>query len=186
MKRINFALIIVMIIGTFYFGIFQYDSSRLLTYLAVIPVLGAPLVLVKTRYKLDDLELFFYYGFIFLADFMGCVVNLYNLVSWYDIFVHFLSGIFTFCVGLFILKRIGISNKNYYFRVLFCFCVVMFVAGIWELFEYGVDFLLGMDLQHSITTGVNDTMEDMLAAFCGGITFMIFYFLRYKMMEGEV
>lgn len=168
-KKINFVLVIGMLLGTLYYVLFEYDSSRFLTYLAVFPVIFAPFLLTRTKYHLKDRELFVYYVFVFLADFLGCVVNLYNMISWYDLFTHFLSGIFTFGIGFFILDKVGIRGKNFFFDLFFGLCVVMLVAGMWEFFEYGADCFLGMDLQHNLDTGVADTMEDMLAAFLGGI-----------------
>lgn len=180
LKKISFILIFIMVIGTIYFGIFQYDSSRILTYLAVIPVLGVPLLLKRTRYKLDDNEMLCYYLFVFMADFLGCVINLYNITWWYDIVVHFCSGIFTFLVGLFLLNKFNIMESDIKFRLLFSFCVVITVAGLWELFEFLSDVILGMDLQHNIETGVNDTMIDMLSASCGGIVSMVAYKILKK------
>lgn len=46
----------------------------------------------------------------------------------------------------------------------------MACAGIWELFEYGVVYFLGFDLQNQVDTLVVDTMEDMLVALLGGIS----------------
>lgn len=184
MRRINWFLVFDMIIGTLYFVIFQYDDSRLLTYLAVILVLVAPLLLKKTKYKLGDLELFCYYLFLFFADFLGCVVNLYNEISWYDLFMHGVSGIFTFGVAFFLLNRLSIQGRTFWFDVFFAICFVMFVAGIWELFEYGADCFLSMDLQHHIDTGVVDTMEDMLAALIGGVgAFFGYYFLKIERLS---
>ena len=169
MKKFNLGLVIGMIIGTLYYAIFQYDSERLLTYLAVIPVVGAPLLLNKTKFKLNEQEMCCYYVFVFMAYFLGCVVNLYNMTWWYDKFVHFISGIFTFMVGLIILDKFNVDKDNFCFKMFFSIGVVALIALLWELFEFGVDSLLGMNLQHNKDTGVNDTMVDMLVAFSGGI-----------------
>ena len=48
------------------------------------------------------------------------------------------------------------------------------IAVIWEFFEYGMDLLMAMDLQHVETTGVSDTMTDLIVAFLGSIIFLIF------------
>ena len=168
MKKLNVFFILSIVIGTLWFLVFQFESSRIATYLAVIPVVLAPCILIKTKYKLSDIELFFYYLFVFFAYFLGSVVNLYNLIWWYDVFMHFCSGFFTFMIGIFILSREKVQT-SVWFQIFFGICVVMLVAGIWEFFEFGADLLLGMDLQHHLDTGVVDTMEDMLAAFGGGI-----------------
>lgn len=184
-KKINLTLILVMLIGTLYFVLFSYDGSRLLTYLAVVPVLAAPCIFCKIKYRLRDFELLIYYIFIFLADFLGCVVNLYNLVGWYDLFTHFLSGIFTFWIGIFILDKIQFRGKNILFELFFSISVVMLVASVWEFFEFGADILLDMDLQHHMDTGVVDTMTDMLVAFLGGILSIGGYYLLQKRTHFE-
>lgn len=164
----NLVLGIGIFLLTLFVAIFYYDSTRILTYLAVIPVVGAPLLLRKTKYKLNSNNLFSYYLFVFFAYFCGCVINLYNSVWWYDIFIHFCSGVFSFLVGMFLLKREQIEAGKW-FSALLGICVVMFVAGLWELFEFSIDFVLNMNLQHSVETGVSDTMIDILAALIGGI-----------------
>ena len=81
------------------------NHSRTLTYIAIFPILLVPFIINKTKYKLNDFETMMYYIFIFLADFLGCVVNLYNTIYWYDLLVHSLSGIATFILGLIIPKE---------------------------------------------------------------------------------
>lgn len=169
MRRVNLLFVLMMLVGTLYYVVYCYDDSRLLTYLAIIPVLLAPLCLKKTKYRLDMNELFIYYLFVFLADFLGCVVNLYNEIWWYDLFAHFLSGIFTAMVGRFLLDKMKVKERTKWFDFLFEISFVMLIASIWEFFEFGVDYLLDMNLQHQLDTGIVDTMEDMLAAFVGGI-----------------
>lgn len=44
MKKMNLLMIVSMIIGTLYYLVFKFNSDRILTYLAIIPVIGAPLV----------------------------------------------------------------------------------------------------------------------------------------------
>lgn len=183
MKKINWLLIISMIIGTLYCVIFNYDSDRLLTYLAVIPVLGMPLLLNKSKFKLNAKELCCYYVFVFMADFLGCVVNLYNTTEWYDVLVHFCSGIFSFLVGLFIVDKLDVGKVSFVFKILFCLGIMALIALGWELFEYGADCFLDLNLQHSNKTGVNDTMIDILVAFVGGILSSIGYYIRDNKKE---
>lgn len=180
MKKLNVLLLIMMIIGTLGCVLFWYDSSRLLTYLLVIPVLMAPFFLMKTKFKLSSSELFWYYLFIFFSDFLGCVVNLYNTVSWYDTVVHFSSGIFTFLVGLFIFNRIDKGDTNVWIKAIFGISVVCLIAVMWEIFEFGSDVILGLNLQHSSDTGVVDTMVDMIAALGGGMVSLVYYLVRSK------
>lgn len=178
MKKLNVLLVVSMIVGTICCSLFWYDSSRLLTYLLVIPVLIAPIFLRKTNFRLSSVELFWYYLFIFFADFLGCVVNLYNTVSWYDTVVHFSSGLFTFFVGLFVFNRLDKKFSNIWIKAIFGLSVVCLVAVIWEIFEFGSDILLGLDLQHNTDTGVVDTMIDMISALGGGMIGTVYYLIR--------
>lgn len=180
MKKLNVLLLMGMIIGTLGCMLFWYDSSRLLTYLLVIPVLMVPMFLKKTKFKLSSGELFWYYLFVFFSDFLGCVVNLYNTVSWYDTVVHFSSGIFTFFVGLFIIDRIDKGDTNVWIKVIFGISFVCLIAVIWEIFEFGSDVILDLNLQHSSDTGVVDTMIDMIAALGGGIVGVGYYLVMGK------
>ena len=153
--------------------------SRILTFLAIFPVLLVPYIINKTKFKLLEPEIFLYYAFIFLADFLGCVVNLYNTLSWYDLFVHFLSVVITFLFGIIILKRMNGYDKKYkIMNTIFALGVVAIIAVLWEIFEFGADNILKTNLQHNLDTGVNDTMSDMIVATLGGFIGMIFFLIN--------
>lgn len=174
-------MILVMLLGTMLIAILEFSNnnfSRLLTFLALIPILAMPLLLSFTKFKLNSKEIFLYYIFIFLADFLGCVVNLYNNISWYDLFVHFLSGIFTFILAYIILDKLNLVTNSKFLNIIFCLGFVAIIAICWEIFEYIVDNLLNVDLQHNLTTGVNDTMGDMIVALSGGIIATIYYYFK--------
>ena len=181
-KLISKILLILMNILTVIIAIIAFcnnNYSRVLTYIAIFPILLLPFIINKTKYKLTDIETMMYYIFIFLADFLGCVVNLYNTISWYDMFVHFLSGITTFILALIIYKHIS-KEKNKLLKIIFCMGIVALIAVAWELFEYFMDTCVGMNLQHTLDTGVTDTMQDMLVALLGGLLSSIFIWKRSK------
>ena len=178
---LNKLLLILMNIGTVIVAIFEFsnqDFSRLITFVAIFPVLLVPFLLNKTKFKLNEFEICMYYLFIFLAEFLGCVVNLYNIISWYDLFVHFLSGIFTFVLGFILLKRLNGYNSNKIINIIFCLGVVAIVALFWEIFEFSMDNLIGSNLQHNLDTGVNDTMEDLIVATLGGGISSLYLFFK--------
>lgn len=170
-KKINIVLKVIIILGTILFAFIDY--SRLLTYLAVIPILLLPKLFVKTRFKLEEIEMLYYLVFIFLAYFLGSVLNLYNLTNYYDTIIHFISGIFTFKIALFIIEKLEIKNLPKSFIILFGITFSCFIAVIWEFFEFFADILLNMNLQRQLTEGVKDTMIDMLSATLGAITISI-------------
>lgn len=177
-KTVNYILIFIMLGFDFFYLINDLrigGSDRTLTYLALPLVLLIPYLLEKiTKKELNSNLKLFYYLFIFLADFLGCVVNLYGTVSWFDTFTHYLSGVFTAYLGILLMEKFQF-RQSYLGRIIFVLSFTCLVAVMWEFFEYGMDSLFGMTLQHADTTGVNDTMIDLISAFLGSITFLIFY-----------
>ena len=169
-KLLNKILLIIMNLGTVIIAVLEFSNNnyaRVLTFIAIYPLLFIPFIINKTKFKLSETEIFLYYIFIFLADFLGAVCNLYNNVDWYDIFVHFLSGFFTFVLASVIYRYIT-TNNNKILKVIFCLGIVSIIAIVWELFEFSVDSLIHTNLQHNQDTGVIDTMQDMFVALLGG------------------
>ena len=169
-KLLNKILLIIMNIGTIVVATLEFTNnnySRVMTFIAIFPLLLIPFIIDKIKFKLSDKEIFLYYLFILLADFIGCVCNLYNTVSWYDIFVHFLSGMFTFVLAT-IIYRVLSDSDNKLLKILFCLGIVTIIAITWEVFEFSIDNLAHTNLQHNQDTGVIDTMQDMIVALLGG------------------
>ena len=179
-KLLNKILLIIMNIGTIIVAILNFTNnnySRVMTFVAIFPLLLIPFIINKTKLKLSDKEIFLYYLFILLADFIGCVCNLYNNVSWYDIFVHFLSGMFTFVLATIIYRMIS-NDNNKLLKILFCLGIVALIAITWEVFEFSIDSLAHTNLQHNQDTGVIDTMQDMIVATLGGIISSIYIWIK--------
>ena len=179
-KLLNKILLIIMNIGTIIVAILEFTNNnyaRAMTFVAIFPLLLIPFIINKTKFKLSDKEIFLYYLFILLADFIGCVCNLYNTVSWYDIFVHFLSGMFTFVLATIVYRIISDSN-NKLLKLLFCLGIVSLIAVTWEVFEFSIDSFAHTNLQHNQDTGVIDTMQDMIVAMLGGIISSIYTWIK--------
>lgn len=176
-KIINFILILTMVLfDTRYivYSITSQNCHRLETYLALIPLLFIPTILKLFKVKISDSIETMYFIFIFLAQFLGCGVNLYAKISWFDTFTHLLSGTFFSIVSLYFLDKYKIKVKvNSLFFIIYVLGFTMLTASIWEFFEFAMDKIISSNLQHSIETGVTDTMVDMMAAFTGSILFLI-------------
>ena len=179
-KLLNKILLIIMNIGTIVVATLEFTNnnySRVMTFIAIFPLLLIPFIIDKIKFKLSDKEIFLYYLFILLADFIGCVCNLYNTVSWYDIFVHFLSGMFTFVLAT-IIYRVLSDSDNKLLKILFCLGIVTIIAITWEVFEFSIDNLAHTNLQHNQDTGVVDTMQDMIVAMLGGFFSSIYVLFK--------
>ena len=185
MKKLNNILIFLFSLASVCFlvkdlNLGSYD--RLLGDATVPLVLLLPRIISNIfKIKITSAMELVYIIFIILAQFAGSVVNLYNKVWWYDLFAHFLSGILTAILSLVILDWFGIyKEKNKGFNFLFIISFTLMIASLWEFLEFGVDTFFGMNVQHSIDTGVRDTMEDMLIAFLGSLIVSISYLVENK------
>lgn len=58
--------------------------------------------------------------------------------------------------------------------------MVFLSALVWEILEFSGDILLNSNFQHSIDTGVVDTMGDMIAALFGGLISYLIYLKSNK------
>ena len=180
MKKINNILIFIISLLSICFFIKDINLShndRLLSDISIILVLFLPKIIRKiTNIKITPMLELIYIIFMFLAHFLGSIVNLYNTTWWYDLFAHFISGILVSILALIVLKWLRIyNNKNKMFNVIFIIAFGLMVASLWEFCEFFVDKFMNLNVQHSIETGVKDTMEDMLIAFLGNILVSIKY-----------
>lgn len=153
------------------------DIYGILIKLTIIPIIFLPTILEKLfSIKVNTSLTFLYTLFIFLAHFLGSVVDLYHKMYWYDSFAHFLSGILVAFIAtylLVILKKY--DRKSILFNILFILGMSFMVAGLWEMFEFISDKLFSKDAQNVLITGVDDTMKDMIVAFLGTLLYVILY-----------
>ena len=171
-KLFNYLLMVAILLGTLLTVIFAYLPTHTATYMASIPLVIVPFILNKTIFKMNDLDQLVYYLFVFFGYFLGSVVNLYNTTEFYDLVIHFSSGLVTGYFAIFVLKKLGMYDKNKrLFNFIFCLFFTIGVAGIWEILEFTMDQLTGSNLQHHLDTGVRDTMEDMICGTLGGLIF---------------
>ena len=187
MKIINYILLIIMCVGSFSLMIYRVSQGRfgrVPTDIAIYFVLLIPAIL-KRFIKIGEKDKLEFYIFIFIAEFLGCIVNLFKYISWFDTFSHFVSGIYFFIIGLKVLRIINkYDEKNIFFNILFAIAISLSSAGIWEIFEFSIDNLFNMNLQHNIDTGVIDTMKDIIACTTGAfISGLSYYFYRKKVLK---
>lgn len=129
----------------------------------------------------------FLYLFVALAFGGGMMLNGYHLLPYYDKFVHCLSGVLFTLIGgclYFFLKPDARPEKSE--GKLHCAFSVFFslsVGCIWEVIEYVLNIFLHNDPQNVLTTGVNDTMQDLISCMIGSFIVAVFlsgYFKKNK------
>ena len=174
MKKINSILIFIISLISVCFFVKDLNIglyNKLVPDISMILVLFLPKIFCKIfKFKISDALELLYIIFMILALFLGGVINLYNTTWWYDIVMHFISGLVTAVIGLLVLNWFKMYKKsNKLFNALYIIMFVLFIASLWEFLEYGIDVFLNQNMQHVIETGVSDTMQDMLVAFLGSV-----------------
>ena len=174
---------LVTTIGLLIYYLLNGDKNhRLMTCIMMSIVYILPFVFeLIFRRRIKNLVTFCYLLYSLLAGLIGSVLYVYNLVSWYDIFIHTLMGYTFALLFLFLFSRL--EKKNYYkFKPITIILVcVLFSLGcelVWELFEWASDNLLAQTAQGNPIVGygaplVTDTDLDLLCNFSGAILFGI-------------
>ena len=186
--RINYSLMIVFAIVCvsllIYYVIIGDPNNRLLASIGVTLLFILPIFIeLVFRCRFSNLLVFLYIVYCVVAGLIGCVFNVYNLTSWYDIFIHTLAG-YVFCfVGLIVLGRLEKHDKlNAWTIILFCVSLSLATELIWELIEWFSDCCLGQNSQGFAPIGqpaplVTDTNIDLLCNFSGTILFILHFAL---------
>ena len=90
--------------------------------------------------------------------------------------MHYISGILTSFLAILLLVLFNkYDEKDKTFNIIFIISITLMVAGLWEIFEFAADNLLGGDAQRVLATGVTDTMKDIICALLGSILFSLSY-----------
>ena len=105
--------------------------------------------------------------FIYASIFLGEVHNFYDRFAWWDAVLHLTSAVGFALVGFIAILLID-ENENIQARPLFvsfmAFMLSVAVAGIWEIFEFTSDQLIGSNMQKN---GLVDTMWDLIIGTIG-------------------
>lgn len=183
LKKLNFVIQTLLIVFMAYQLLFFHGEmtlSKVLTTLCILPLTYLPNILERYIKVKEELKLT-YYLFIIAALVFGSILSFYYKISWYDLFTHFLSGIFTCVIALLFLDNKNLIKKeNVFFCIVFMLSFSLAVASLWEFFEFFSDKILKGDVQWVQETGVDDTMTDMLIAFFGSILYSIYFKLKTR------
>lgn len=160
-------------------GLARHSAYNLLVSLGtllVLPLLKGAWRLLRWE-RAAQME-FYILLFLYLSFSLGGAAELYILLPGFDKAVHFLSGAFVSMLALALYLGLERGRPRSAQRpataVLFVLFASMAVAGLFELCEYALSPIVGRDLQHVVTTGVADTMGDMLVCLLGTLAFLPF------------
>lgn len=107
--------------------------------------------------------------FVFGTLFLGEVANFYERFWWWDVLLHGASAIGFGAVGFLFVFYLFEGDRYAappWALSLFAFCFALAVGALWEIFEFGMDQLFGMNMQKS---GLVDTMTDLIVDSGGAL-----------------
>lgn len=186
-RRISLVLKIILAIGALlllYQGRYQASFEVLaILFITWLPTLLGKHFKVTIPYEFESLAVIF----VYMALFMGEFQSYYTRYWWWDAVLHtgsgFLLGIFGFLLVYVLNEKEDIDLQlQPKFVALFAFMFAMGIGAIWEIFEFAMDQLFGMNMQKS---GLIDTMWDLIVDGAGALTIAILGWGFLKKNEGN-
>jgi len=141
--------------------------------IAIMCVTFAPLLMasyfhLKIPLEFDTIAVIF----IYMSLFLGEVQDFYVKFWWWDLVLHASSGFLLGITGFFMVYLLNQDKKaNMHltpgFIALFAFMFSQGLGSLWEIFEFGMDQIFGLNMQKS---GLVDTMGDLIINACAAAT----------------
>lgn len=128
--------------------------------------------------------------FIFASFYLGEIQDFYQRLWWWDIALHTTAGLLMGILGFLLVyvlnesKRVDL-NMTPGFIAFFAFTFALAIGSVWEIFEFGMDRIFGMNMQKPMfgdPSGLTDTMWDIIVNAIGAflISFSGYIYLKQK------
>lgn len=125
---------------------------------------------------------YFYVIFLYAAIFLGEIQDFYYRFKYWDLILHTFSGTMIGFLGFSMVDILNKENDNVqldaFFVAFFAFCFALTLGGIWEVYEFASDSILGTNMQKfALKNGIKltgqaalaDTMEDIIVDGIGAL-----------------
>lgn len=120
-------------------------------------------------------------GFVFASLFLGEVRDYYQKFWWWDILLHTTSGFLLGILGFLLVHVLNESERldmhiKPGFVAFFAFMFALGVGALWEIFEFTMDTLFGMNMQKPMLddpSGLTDTMIDLIVDALGALVISV-------------
>lgn len=180
-RRLTKVFQVILIIGALA-AVWEQQWLAAVVTVGIIVITFFPLLLAR-RYHVQvppDFELLAI-TFVFATLFLGEVRGYYTRFWWWDIALHAGSGFLLGIIGFLLVyllnetEDIGVHMKPA-FVAFFAFLFALGMGVFWEIFEFGMDTLLGMNMQKAMLgdpSGLTDTMYDLLVDALGALVIAV-------------
>lgn len=181
-RRISFSLKFILSLGALLLLLQgRYQSAlevALILLITLLPIILGNRFKVSIPHEFESLAVIF----VFMALFLGEVRGYYLRFWWWDVVLHISSGLLLGILGFLLVyvlnekKEIDLELRPTFIAV-FAFMFAMGMGALWEIFEFAMDQVFGMNMQKS---GIVDTMWDLIVDGLGAlvISFLGWVYLR--------
>lgn len=185
-RRITLTLKLILLIG---FGLALWEQQWL-NALAVAAILGVTFLPVflgqRFRVKIPAEFEAFAVIFIFASLFLGEVHAYYVRFWWWDVVLHTSSGFLLGILGFLLVYVMNEKDDLEFhmkpgFVALFAFMFALGIGALWEIFEFTMDSLFGLNMQKS----ASDTMWDLIVDAIGALVIAMLGYSWLKHKESE-
>ena len=132
-------------------------------------------------------------AFVFASVFLGEVHGYYTKFWWWDIALHAGSG---FLLGIIGFLLVYLLNENEFihlqmmpgFIAFFAFMFALGMGASWEIFEFSMDKIFGMNMQKPMFgdySGLTDTMYDLIVDAIGALFISVLGYGYLKKAEAK-
>jgi len=180
-------IIWLLLIGAAAIAIYEQQWATLFVAIVTFALTLAPLQL--QRFYHVKIPVFFTSAiivFTYFSLFLGEIRDFYELIWWWDILLHGGAAIGFGLIGFIMILMMFRDNKYAAPPIalaFFAFCFAMAIGVLWEVFEFGMDELFGLNMQKS---GLADTMYDLIIDTFGAIVGSAagFFYLKGRWFGG--
>lgn len=169
-------IITTVVIAEIVYSVYMFQWMNSFIALLVLLITLLP-VLLRNRLQLKvptEFQLLFIL-FMFAALFLGEIRGFYERFWWWDIALHTTSGLMLGIFGFLLVyllnesERIPLDMKPG-FVAFFAFLFAVALGALWEVFEFSMDQLFGLNMQKPMLgdpSGLTDTMWDLIVDTLG-------------------
>ncbi len=123
--------------------------------------------------------------YIYASMYMGEIYSFYHRFWWWDIMLHTLSGVIIGAIGFSLVYMLNEEERvamelSPAFVAIFSFGFALSIGALWEIFEFLMDSLFGLNMQKS---GLVDTMWDLIVDALGALVISVLGYFHLKSLS---
>ena len=119
--------------------------------------------------------------FMYFASVIGSCIDGYQM-PYFDKIVHCFSGVIAMEITYIVYKHYFRNDKRKGIMFVIMNALNASIALLWEFYEYALLVFFQYDAIRHVTTGVHDSLTDMLVAVLGGLILSL-YLIHYDQKE---